>query len=222
MTSERGESPERKKVKTNDGDNDLNDKIIAQLEYYFSDVNVIRDKFMKEEFAKNDGYITIETLLKFARLKALAKDEAQIVDALKDCESEVIELDDEKKKIKRKKPLPSEEEIKKVEDEINSRTLHLSGFPLDYTYDNLVRWCCQYGKTDSIQMRMFYKVKKFKGNILVTFKSVHDAYRVMKLDVLKCKDREIRKEDMPMYHKRKAEMAEKRALKQKAKRSAKD
>ena len=35
----------------------LNEKIIKQIEYYFSDVNMSKDKFMQEEIQKDSGCI---------------------------------------------------------------------------------------------------------------------------------------------------------------------
>lgn len=198
------ESP-HKRLKTDDP---LNLKIVNQLEYYFSDINIYKDKFMLEEIAKDNGWITIEKLLTFSRLKSLTTDEAAIALAMKNVKSENIVIDHTLKKIKRIRELPSS----KFAEDVEKRTLHLSGFPQDYTYENLMRWCSQYGPTESIQMRHYFKTKAFKGNILVVYRDEKDVQNIITNLPLKCRDREIRLETMDAYKKRKSEMAKKRNL----------
>ena len=42
-------------------------------------MNLPRDKFMKDEMKETDGWITVETMLKFNRLAELSKDTDQVV-----------------------------------------------------------------------------------------------------------------------------------------------
>ena len=40
-------------------------KVARQVEYYFGDLNLQRDTFLKEEIAKDkDGWVTLETMMK--------------------------------------------------------------------------------------------------------------------------------------------------------------
>ena len=39
---------------------DLESKIIRQIEYYFGDHNLSRDKFLQEEIMKDEGWIPLE------------------------------------------------------------------------------------------------------------------------------------------------------------------
>lgn len=94
-----------KKIKTS-GDDDLPEKIAKQVQYYFSDVNVVKDKFLLEEFKKDDGWVKLPVLLTFSRLKQLTEDDSKIIQALKDHPSELIELDESEKRIRRKNPVP--------------------------------------------------------------------------------------------------------------------
>lgn len=188
-------------------DESTNRKIVNQLDYYFSDVNVVHDKFLLEEFKKDEGWVKLSTLMTFSRLKALANEESKLIEALKECESDIVELDEEKKQVRRKNPLPDLDEYRK---ELDSRTLHLSGFPSDYTFEPLHKWCSQYGEVESLSMRNHFKTRQFKGNILVVFKSKVDAEKLMAIEDLKCKDRELRKENMEQYRRRKEEMFQKR------------
>jgi len=62
---------------------DLEQKIIRQIEYYFSDVNMIRDKFLKNEITKDDGWIPLSVLITFKRLQSLTTNFKTIMNALK-------------------------------------------------------------------------------------------------------------------------------------------
>ena len=42
-----------------------NKKVIRQVEYYFGDSNLQRDKFLQDEIAKDpEGWVSLETMLK--------------------------------------------------------------------------------------------------------------------------------------------------------------
>ncbi|XP_046677484.1 LOW QUALITY PROTEIN: la protein homolog [Homalodisca vitripennis] len=62
-------------------------KIKRQIEYYFGDYNLPTDKFLREQVKLKDGWVPIETLLKFKRLAALTQDPEVIVEALTGSES---------------------------------------------------------------------------------------------------------------------------------------
>lgn len=74
-------------------------KVKRQVEYYFNDFNLMRDQFLKNEIklskeAGNNGFIALDTMLKFNRLAQLTTDKAKIVEALS--ESKLVELNEEK------------------------------------------------------------------------------------------------------------------------------
>uniref|UniRef100_A0A673JC19 Lupus La protein-like n=1 Tax=Sinocyclocheilus rhinocerous TaxID=307959 RepID=A0A673JC19_9TELE len=47
----------------------LEKKVAEQIEYYFGDHNLPRDKFLKEQLQLDDGWVTLETMLKYIKLK---------------------------------------------------------------------------------------------------------------------------------------------------------
>lgn len=197
-------------------DKNLKTRITKQIEYYFSDVNLVRDKFMQEELNRNQNHIKISTLLTFSRLAKLTKSEDLIVAALKDSESDLIEVDESAKTVRRKKPLPGKE----CEKEFSARTLHISGFPDSLEFDDLHRFCSKLGEVESLSMRQHYKTKQFKGCIHVVFKDAETAQKIHAGEK-KFKDRQLRSETMVEYHQRKEEMRVKR-MKHKAKKSGED
>ena len=54
-------------------------KIIRQIEYYFGDFNLPRDKFLLEETKTDEGWVSMETMLKFKRLLDISSDKDVIV-----------------------------------------------------------------------------------------------------------------------------------------------
>ena len=54
--------------------NTLEGKIVRQVEHYFGDYNLPRDKFLKETIKSDDGWVSMEIMLKFQRLVSLSDD----------------------------------------------------------------------------------------------------------------------------------------------------
>ena len=52
----------------------LEGKIVRQVEHYFGDYNLPRDKFLKETIKSDDGWVSMEIMLKFQRLSSLSQD----------------------------------------------------------------------------------------------------------------------------------------------------
>uniref|UniRef100_A0A8C6UQN5 HTH La-type RNA-binding domain-containing protein n=1 Tax=Neogobius melanostomus TaxID=47308 RepID=A0A8C6UQN5_9GOBI len=95
----------------------LEHKVARQIEYYFGDHNLPRDKFLKEQLQVDDGWVTLETMLKFNRLKSITTDSTVIVAALQKSKTGLLELSDDNTKIRRspKKPLPEVNDEYKTE-----------------------------------------------------------------------------------------------------------
>jgi len=90
----------------------LNNDIVKQVEYYMSDANLKRDAFFQKEMAKDDGFISVDVLLKCNKLKKLTQDAAKVMEAL--VASEELVISEDKKKVKRKTPPPTlDEDVQK-------------------------------------------------------------------------------------------------------------
>jgi len=157
-------------------------KIASQIEYYFGDWNLRRDKFLKEKMAENDGWIEIDILLTFNRLKALTESRQEVVDALKKAkiighEDSLLLLNEEETKIKRATPVVqlTEEE----EKELNDRTIHFKGIPQDATLEEIRAFCSQYGKVESVEMRKKREDRTFKGCVMCVYTTKEDATRAV-------------------------------------------
>jgi len=85
----------------------MEDQIRKQVEFYFSDSNYPKDKFLRAQAAQNEeGYIPLDVLSTFQRLKKLTTEKTVIAEALKKSpENQSYELNPEGTMVKRKKNL---------------------------------------------------------------------------------------------------------------------
>ncbi|XP_017683015.1 PREDICTED: la-related protein 6 [Lepidothrix coronata] len=86
-------------------ENDLIQKLIAQIEYYFSDENLEKDAFLLKHVRRNKmGYVSVKLLTSFKKVKHLTRDWRTTAYALK--YSGTLELNGDNKKVRRKTPVP--------------------------------------------------------------------------------------------------------------------
>ena len=62
------------------------------FQYYFGDANLLKDKFLNEEMKKDDGWVTLQCLLTFNRLKSMSEDPAVIMTALRKSSDDLLEV----------------------------------------------------------------------------------------------------------------------------------
>ncbi|CAF0825707.1 unnamed protein product [Brachionus calyciflorus] len=189
------------------GTSELEEKIIKQIEYYFGDINLSKDKFLQEETQKESGWVPLETMIKFNRLKQLSTDHQVILDALKKSTSELLEIDEENKKIRRAKPLP--ENLSEFETNLKQNTVYVKGFAPEMTLDELYGFFEQHGKVLQIFMRRLPATKQFKGSVFVTFETNEQMKAFMDLEEVKHDDNVLQRELQEDYLKRKGPQFEK-------------
>lgn len=147
--------------------------IIKQIEYYFSDANLARDKFLKEETQKDDGWVPISVLLTFKRLLALSDDAGKIVDALIKSKDDLLQISKDRLKIRRNVNRPLPEQNEETRKATIARTAYIKGFPADVDMSSLLKFFEQFDNVTNIVMRRYIdkptKEYKFKGSIFVAF-----------------------------------------------------
>ena len=90
-------------------DDDLKAKIISQVEFYFSDANILKDTFLLKHVRRNKlGYVSCKLITGFRKVKSLTKDFRVVAYSLRSSES--MEVNEEGTKIRRKSPLPDYDE----------------------------------------------------------------------------------------------------------------
>ena len=140
------------------------EKIKDQIEFYFSESNLRKDRFLQKEISKEkDGWVGLPVLLTFNKLKALTKDAKEVAEALKD--SDLVEVSESGDKIRRSADLPADDTSKE-------RTLYVKGYPVDdadVTIESISDAFKGYGKVLMVRLRKDPRTKAFKGSAFVEF-----------------------------------------------------
>lgn len=87
-------------------DQDLIDRIVTQVEIYFSDSSVMKDKFLLKHIRRNkEGYVSLKLVSSFKKIKQLTKDWRVVAHALTKASCD-IQINDLGTKIRRTSALP--------------------------------------------------------------------------------------------------------------------
>merc|ERR1712186_55684 len=91
-------------------DEELCAKIVQQVEFYFSDANITKDKFILKHVKRNkEGFVSLKLISSFKRVKHLTKDWRQVAVAI-ERKSKKLEVNDLKTKVRRLDALPEYDE----------------------------------------------------------------------------------------------------------------
>lgn len=188
---------------------DIEKKIIKQVEFYFGDRNYSKDKFLKDKAEEDDGWVTLECLTTFNRLRSLSPDTDVIATALRKSLTGLVEVSEDNKKVRRVKSKPLPEDSVEARQEAKARTVYCKGFPVDATIDQLEEFFADKGKVVWIAMQRYKKEgeeeRLFKGSAFVEFASVDDAKAFLAMESLKYNKQELIKMTKEDYFKSKTE-----------------
>jgi len=152
---------------------DIQGQIIKQVEYYFGDANLARDKFLSEEITKDNGWVALELLLKFKRMQTLTTDPEVVCAALDTSDEGLIEISEDRLKLRRHPERPLPEQNEETRKECITRTAYVKGFPLESEMADLIEFFDNHDKVVNIVMRKYMdkptKLYVFKGSVFVTF-----------------------------------------------------
>lgn len=181
----------------------LQQDIIDQIEYYFSDSNLFRDKFLQTEITKKDGWVALATLITFKRLAALSTDPNVIVEALDKSDSGLLEIHEDRESIRRHPERPLPERNEEVRQEIQQRTAYVKGFPKEMEMPEMIEFFKDYPKVSHVVIRKYVdkptKTYKSKGSVFVTF-STRDQCAAFLSEDVKYKDAELIAKWQTDYH----------------------
>lgn len=129
----------------------LEEKLRTQVEFYFSDSNLPRDKFLRSRVeADPGGYVDLQLIVTFKRMREANATVAAVAEAL--AGSELVELSADKLRVRRKKPLP-------LEDTSKQRSLYVKGYKpgespsAEPRIEEVVALFEPFGKVLSVRMR---------------------------------------------------------------------
>lgn len=152
--------------------------VLKQVEFYFSDSNLPKDKFLWRTVQSNqEGWVSIATIASFNRMKKFRPLSA-VVDALKT--SEFLVVSENGELVRRKNAiLPPKESENQLRFQ---RSAYAKGFgeETETTQDDLEKWFAQYGKVNEVRLRRDEK-KAFKGSVFAEFADLDDAKKFTEL-----------------------------------------
>ncbi|XP_059669012.1 la-related protein 6A [Cornus florida] len=123
---------------------DLRDKIIKQVEYYFSDENLPTDNFLMKYVTKDkEGFVPVAVICSFRKMKKISLDRSLMVAAIR--ESSLLVVSSDGKRVRRLNPLPSTE----VRDP-KLCTVLVENLPEDHSTENIQRIFGEAGNIKSI------------------------------------------------------------------------
>ena len=176
----------------------------SQVEFYFSDSNLPRDKFLLQQVggSKNNP-VELKILHTFKRMRHFQPFEA-IVEAMK--VSTFLELCEDDTCVRRRDPLPASLDngpdpnaIEIFEDRAAPRSVYAKGFGEEKpsTQFDIEHFFAEYGTTNAVRLRRTDD-KVFKGSVFVEFDSEEAAQKFLELD------------PKPQYHGRDLQIMSKR------------
>lgn len=154
-------------------------KIMKQVEFYFSDANLPRDRFLQEELKKSEeGWIGLSVIASFKRMQALSTDLGVIAEALKG--SELVEVSSDGASVRRIVALP-EQAADNMKTCVLVRGFSTEGTTLEQLEEFFAGVSSQVA---AIRLRRNPQSKAFKGSVFLHLKSEEEAARLVELKTL--------------------------------------
>ncbi|XP_039397070.1 la-related protein 7 isoform X1 [Mauremys reevesii] len=142
--------------------------IAKQVDFWFGDVNLHKDKFLREQIEKSrDGYVDISLLVSFNKMKKLTTDGKLIARAVKS--SSVVELDLEGTRIRRRQPLGEQPK------DVDSRTVYVELLPKNVNHSWIERVFGKCGNVVYISIPRYKSTGDPKGFAFVEFETREQA-----------------------------------------------
>ncbi|CAN0907092.1 La protein 1 [Linum grandiflorum] len=169
-------------------DENIAKEVLRQVEFYFSDSNLPRDKFLTETVTSSeDGMVSLALICSFAKMRGYLKlGEAKPDDVTEDtlkavaevlAKSASVKLSEDGKKVGRVSPLMKPEELV---EQLDGRTVAVSPLPFDANREAVRSFFSQYGTVNSVRLPNHFADRKvFSGTALVEFSADEEAENVL-------------------------------------------
>ncbi|XP_053612634.1 la-related protein 7 isoform X2 [Plodia interpunctella] len=144
----------------------LYENILKQMEFYFSDANLNKDRYLGE-LIKKEPYVPLEIFLKFNKIRSMTQDINDIVKAMKN--STFLELSEDKTKVKRQTPI--------LPYDADQRTVYVESIPVTASREWLERVFSDYGRVAYISLPKFKNSQRIKGYGFIEFSKPEEAQK---------------------------------------------
>ena len=187
------DEPEATKEQVAGGENDANQdtlsvedlKVLRQLEFYFSDSNFRRDKFLRGKADEDEaGFVDLSVLLTFNRMKQLCTDAEKLAKIAST--STRLVMSEDKLRVRRKTKLPEK-------DNSRFRTIYASNIPSGETLESLL---ALFSNKDSftvlsVRMRRNRETREFNGTAFVEYENEEDCKKAVEETEFKLSSGEV-------------------------------
>ncbi|NXG13759.1 LARP7 protein, partial [Grallaria varia] len=148
--------------------------IAKQVDFWFGDVNLHKDRFLREQIEKSrDGYVDISLLVSFNKMKKLTTDGKLIARAVKS--SSVVELDLEGTRIRRRQPLGERPK------DVDSRTVYVELLPKNVNHSWIERVFGKCGNVVYVSIPRYKSTGDPKGFAFVEFETKEQAEKAIEV-----------------------------------------
>ncbi|XP_015589916.1 la-related protein 7 [Cephus cinctus] len=144
--------------------------ILKQMEFYFGDANLSKDRFLGT-LIKENPQVDLAIFLRFNKIRSLTDDITKIAKALQS--STMLSVSEDGTKVSRITPICQKENA----DEC---TVYVQGLPPDAAHDWLSNVFSQYGPIAYVSIPRYKSNKKIKGFAFVEFETVESADACLK------------------------------------------
>ncbi|KAI5185867.1 lupus La protein [Nematocida homosporus] len=147
---------------------------VKQIEFYFSDANIVRDKFLLSLLQSNQGWAPLPIISKFKRVAAFNHTDSELAQLIEE-QSTKLEISEDK--IRRKDPIPASYNP-------NLKSVLIKGFPTELTLTQVEEFLSPYeSKVARITLRKDAQ-QLFKGSIFVELQTAEQVEEFLKLDLI--------------------------------------
>ncbi|KAE8630569.1 hypothetical protein XENTR_v10000877 [Xenopus tropicalis] len=148
--------------------------IAKQVDFWFGDVNLHKDRFLREQIEKTrDGYIDISLLASFNKMKKITTDSKLIARAVKN--SSVVEINLSGTKIRRRFPLGEKPQ------DVDSRTVYVELLPKNVTHSWIERVFGKYGMVVYVSIPRYKSTGDPKGFAFIEFETQEQAAKAIEV-----------------------------------------
>nr|CAG4635044.1 EOG090X0CQA [Alona affinis] len=150
----------------------LHASIRSQMEFYFSDANLSKDRFMQNEI-KDGPEVPLEVFMNFNKVKALTDDVKEIAKALQ--YSTVLKVSEDGRKVSRITPFKP-----RSKEEIENCTIYVEHLPPNATIEWVTNVFTEFGKVTYVSLPKLKDPSRIKGFAFVEFEEPDSAIKAVK------------------------------------------
>jgi len=164
---------------------ELRDKIVKQVEYYFSDENLPTDEFMLNFVKKNkQGFVPVGVIASFRKMKKLVQDHSIIEAALRTSSKLVVSSNG--KRVRRLHPLPCSEL-----NDAKKRTVLVENLPLGFSMESIQEKFGTVGKVMNITIHDPHAVGECAGSKKTDFMLSNKVHAIVEYEAVEAAEKAV-------------------------------